>query len=263
MPSENSFSGGVLVISVDLELPLGHCGVVEERLLDETTGKLLALCDKYRMSATWGVADPVHSAATDRVRAASVAHEIAVLGDATWVGSQAGRARFAGELSRRVLKARAAGLPISTLIPAEVVLDDHLDLVVKNGITAVRGVVDHGGRSRRTAQPHALHFGLWEFPGSLRLPGDSRWLYGGGRGIWARRGLRRAAKGRRVFHLVVDAPRLGSSGTTAVSTLERVLQYADRLRSAERLLVATLAEVSGRLSQTRHTRPSRSILRAG
>lgn len=256
-----ALSRGLVVFSVDLELPMDQLRVEQGRALDGTTQRLIDLFRQFDIPATWAVADPVHSAATERILAASENHELAVRGDSTWVGSKAGRARFARELSRRVLRARAAGLSATTLIPGEAALDDHLDLIVKHGITAVRGMIDHAGTARETAQPHALHFGLWEIPGSLSLPGESRWFAGGGRRLRVRRGIDRAITAKKLFQVVINAPRL-SANPKAIRVVERTLHYARKMRDEQFLDVATLADVAARLSNTKPSSPTRSILRA-
>lgn len=262
MASVECSAQGILVVSIDLEPPAIRRSVRPANGLDATTRRLIELFRCYELPATWAVADPVHSAATERLVTLGVRHEIAVMGDSTWVGRQAGRGRFAQELARRVLKARAAGLAISTLVPSGVLLDDHLDLLVKHEISAVRGLVDQAGRSSAAAQPSLLHYGLWELPGSLLLPGESRWWPGKGRGLRARRGIDRAASQAKVFHLVVSVPGLEESGRTALSTLERVIRHAARRRDADQLQNLTLAELAGQLCQTTKSEPSRSVLRA-
>ena len=140
--------GGSLVISIDLELaPRQRMRLDDQRRLASTTDSLIEALRDCRLAATWAVADPAVSAATEVIRAAAEnnnaendnAHDIAVLGDHTWIGPQAGRTRFARELSRRVLRAQVAGIGVSTLGVRDAVLSDHLDLLVQHGIPAVRG----------------------------------------------------------------------------------------------------------------------------
>src|SRR5262245_37156677 len=93
--------GGTLAISINLELEIGEQARMGGQGLEAVTLKLVELFDRYQIPATWGVADPAVSAATEVIAGASADHEIALLGESTWVGSTAGRTRFARELERR------------------------------------------------------------------------------------------------------------------------------------------------------------------
>ena len=143
-----------LTISVDLEYDVGQAApLAGQRALEELTGRLLALFGRFEMPATWAVADPAISAARGRV-AAHACHELALLGDPSWVGREAGRARFARELERRTKRARNEGLPIHTLVLKTVLPIDHCDLVIKEGIVAARHAsAVHMAGSPRRLQP--------------------------------------------------------------------------------------------------------------
>ncbi len=261
-----------LVVTVDLEPGSVHTTLEQARRLDETTDWLIKTFGRLGLSATWAVADPAHSAATERLMAAELGHELAVLGDSSWAGREAGRGRFAHELARRVLGSRAAGIPVTSLVPRDVEIGDHLDLLVKHDMTAVRGPIHSTGRrltgrQRTPAQPRTLHFGLWEIPGSVRLPDHGAWLAGLGlAGVMARRSIRRCAHQRHVFHLpvfhlVVDAWRLAAGRERDRRVLERTLSVARQAQEQHALRLSTLAEVAARLSHVPRVDPARSILR--
>lgn len=254
---------GTLVVTVDLEPVLRRASLEPMRRLDETTDWLIKTFGRLGIPATWAVADPAHSAATGRLLAAGVGHELAVLGDASWMGREAGRGRFAKELARRVLGSRAAGISVTSLVPRDVEIGDHVDLLVKYGVTAVRGGFESTGRGRR-GQPRSLHFGLWEVPSSMQLPGRSAWSFGvtALSGVVARRGIRRSGHRRRVFHLVVNAWRLATSSGRERQVLERTLCVARQARDQHTLRLDTLADVAARLSCVPRVAPARSILRS-
>lgn len=261
-----------LIVTVDLETAdvepgSNHTTLEQARRLDETTDWLIRTFGRLGIAATWAVADPAHSAATERLLAAELGHELAVLGDSSWAGREAGRGRFARELARRVLGSRAAGIPVTSLVPRDIELGDHLDLLVKHGVTAVRGPVQSRVLRRKPAQPRTLHFGLWEMPGSVRLPDRGTWLAGAGlagmgSGITARRGIRRSAHYRHVFHLVVDAWRLAAGSQRDRRVLERTLTVARQVQERHALQLSTLSDVAARLSHVPRVVPARSILRS-
>ncbi len=171
---------GLLAISIDIELDAQHSGTRDQLALDRVAGRLLEMLTRSGLPATWAVADPAESAATEKLTAAG-GHEIAVLGDAAWVGASAGRSRFGRELDRRLRHARSAGIAVSTLALRNVHLDAHLNLVVANGITAVRGPESAARGRHEFNQPQSLYAGLWLMWPSIVLPGEMRWWPGGGR----------------------------------------------------------------------------------
>lgn len=251
----------VLSVSIDLELDAQHCRPQQQQSLDRVATQLVDLLGKYQVPATWAVADPALSAATEKLVGAAAGHEIAVLGDAAWVGQNAGRVRFGRELHRRVTRAREIGLPVTTLALRKANLDAHLDLVVKNGITVVRGAEPLSRRTNSVHQPQSLYSGLWFMGPSLALPGSSRWLPGGGRIHAATRGLAHAAACREVFHLLINGLALTERSWLALHGVERVIRRAVKLRAAGQLDIATLSDTGTRLSSLRQTAPARSILR--
>lgn len=251
----------ILSVSVDLELDAQHCRPQQQRSLDRVATQLVDLLSKHQVPATWAVADPALSAATEKLVGAAGGHEVAILGDAAWVGANAGRVRFGRELQRRVTRAREMGLPVTTLALRNATLHAHLDLVVKNGITVVRGAEAKGRRTNSVHQPQSLYSGLWFMSPSLVLPGNSRWIPGGGRIGAAKRGLEHAAARREVYHLLINGLALTERSWLALRGLEAVVRRAEKLRAGGRLEIVTLADAAMRLSNLRQAAPARSILR--
>jgi hypothetical protein len=107
---------GSLTLSIDWELEIGRGSAAQLRWVDELTPELVALLDSLGMPATWGVADPARSAATEAILASTQPHELAILGDRNWLGWGAGGSRATRELTRRVLGAAARQIPIHSLV---------------------------------------------------------------------------------------------------------------------------------------------------
>ena len=258
---ENATPNGRLVVTVDLEPTdvVTRTGVVHG--IHEAAERTVKLFEHLRVPATWAVAEPASSTSAADLTSTDDSHEIALLGEPNWVGQKADRATFSRELARRLAAASANGMRVTSLVPHGVLVDDHLDLMVTNGMTAVRGVVDSAGISRRPAKPHPLYFGLWELPGSLRLPGNSSLVPGGGRGWHACKMLNQAVDRGELIHLVVDLPQMADRGRMAERTLARVIRFAARLRDDGRLQIGTLAETASILSDATQSIPQRSILR--
>src|SRR2546423_13638418 len=124
---------GMLVLSIDLELEPDRHDRQVERQLDLVRSELIALTEAAAIPATWAVADPMLSAATESILAAQCGHEIAVLGDQAWLGPGCGHDRLARELTRRFTIPRKAGIPVSTLALRNVEHVGDLDLLLKHG----------------------------------------------------------------------------------------------------------------------------------
>jgi hypothetical protein len=250
---------GHLLVSVHLDpVADGHV-VASEQELAKLNRQLIDLMDAQSLPVTWAVCDPAYSAATPWVLRSPVNHELAILGDATWLGPTAGRTRFARELARRVSLARAAGIDVKALVPRVASIERHIDLVVKQRITAISGVeLPHDSRPRSTA-PRALHYGVWELPVSRSLPASHQWS------LWSRwatwRQIRRAASAADTYHLAIDAANLLSDRGRGVTTLARLVRRIADLRNRGFLQVETLGSASARLSNVPALSPHRSILR--
>ena len=251
--------GALLTVSIDLELDIEQQAQGRDGELETVTTQLRELLRRADIGATWAVADPALSAATQQILAAGMDHEIAVLGDRSWVGHGAGRARFARELTRRVLSARAAGLPVTTLALRHAELDEHLDLLVKTGISVVRGCTPASGATRPTRSSWLRH-GVWEAAATMSFPTPRRWFRFVDR--WtANRALRSAVRERGSIHLVVDAARLVDSDGAGLRTIEMVLQCASRLRDRGDLHIAPLRDLPSFHQPETTTTRLHSILR--
>jgi hypothetical protein len=251
----------VLTVSIDLELAGNRLAAAERRAIESAADRIAELLLRHGIAATWVVADPAESASIGRLVASPAGHEVALWGDASWAGKTAGRLHFGRELARHLAAAREQGAAVSTLAVSEVHLEQHFDLVVKHGLTAVRHERPTSSRAA-TARPDALRHGLWSFPVTCRLPGASRWLPGGGGGRAIVGLIDRAIGEHELVHVTVDARTLAERGPAAERVLDKVLSCAVQRQSVGALRVSTIAGAVAALTGQYQTRPSRSILRA-
>jgi hypothetical protein len=249
---------GHFLMSVHLDPVAGGHRLEHGQELSRLTQQLIELANALSLPITWAVSDPAYSAATPLILRSDVEHELAILGDANWLGPTAGRTRFARELARRVSHARNAGFPMTTLVPRVASVERHIDLVVKQRIAAVAGVeTSPSGRNVRT--PRVLHYGVWELPLCGILPTSTRWTLLNGWSVW--RGIRRAAFEATMYHLVIDVPALLKDGPRAYRTVSRVLRQVTCLRKRGLLRVETLGMTAARLASVPAVSPQCSILR--
>jgi len=247
-----------LSISVDLEPDHVGASVTEQHALDEVSQSLVELFARHRLPATWSVADPAVSAIRSRLESPRIGHELAILGDARWVGSAAGRSRFGRELVRRVTHARSEGIDVTCLALREELPLEHADLAIKEGIVAIRQPL----ASTSPGAIQKVRFGLWGFGAHAALPGSSRWLPGGGGLRSAKLAIDRAIADHSQAHVAIDAARLAERGDSSIRVVERVLAHAARRRDASLIQVLTLGTIVRRLAGDNVAQqPSRSILR--
>jgi hypothetical protein len=241
-------ASGVLTISIDWS---ADAAVLDEQLTD--------LFESLELPATMAVADPATSG-FERFSSSPMKHEMAILGNASWMGRDVPPSRFARELARRIESGRAAGHSISTLVVNSPALD-HAGLAARHGITAVRHVRTERPTASRGLRSRALQFGLWSFPVTITLPGASRLWPGGGGGRSARAEIDQTMALGGLAQLVIEAPSMAAK-SSSYRVLERVLQYAVGLRGQGRLEVLTISAMAARLSSQRQGQPSRSILQS-
>jgi hypothetical protein len=250
---------GHVNITVQLDSIAGGRNLEQHQNMASVTRQLIAIMETARIPATWAVSDPAHSAATSLILKSAVDHELAILGDANWVGPTAGRTRFARELVRRVTQARAAGLNVSTLVPGAASIESHIDLVVKHQITAVAGL-NEPVASRKFTEPRALHYGVWEVPATTALPLPGTWFSSGKWSLW--RSIRRTAKEAGLFHLLIDAAAIAALGRREESINNWLVRRISTLRDRGLVRVETLRTTAARLSDVPAVSPQRSILRS-
>lgn len=230
------------------------------RGLAHVTEQLFDMLNRHQLPATWAVGDPSQSAAAGLVAASDTEHDLALLGDRYWIGKTAGRTRFARELARRVSQARTAGIEVVTLLPRVAPVAEHVDLVVKQGIRAVVAIAGATAKRTNATGPRTLHYGVWEFAATERLPLRSSWLPGSG---WKLSGkIRRAALDASTIHVVMDASAVEEAGRSAINTIERLLRQVAKLQDRGLVQVETLKAAAVRLSDLPVVTPQRSILRS-
>lgn len=250
---------GHLNVTVQLDSTTGGRNIEQHQNVASVAKQLIATLETERVPATWAVSDPAHSAATSLILNSAVEHEFAILGDSNWVGPTAGRTRFARELVRRVTQSRAAGIDVATLVPGVASIESHIDLVVKQEITAVAGLTNPMTR-HEGIEPHALHYGVWELPVTATLPLPASWFGSAKRSLW--RNVHRTAKEAGSFHILIDAAAIAASGQSGQSVVAWLAKRISDLRDRGMLRVETLRATAARLSDVPAVSPQRSILRS-
>ncbi|HEV3417274.1 MAG TPA: hypothetical protein VG056_10685 [Pirellulales bacterium] len=209
--------------------------------------------------------EPASSQAVGWAVEADCGHEAALLVGADWSGQANGRSRFAAEFLRRKQRAKHAGVPLSTLATGGDLPREHFELLVRQGITAIRasrGSEISGQRGRPPAPGiSSLRYGLWQVPADMRLSGGG-WLSGTIAALRICRAIDRRIAAGIAGHLAIDAPALAARSNGKLSALKTVLRHIERRQREGTLQVGTIAATVGRLAPARTGRSAQSILRA-
>lgn len=250
------FHVGHINITVQLDSTAENHNVERHQELASVARQLIDTMNAERLPATWAVSDPAHSAATSSIIKSSVEHELAILGGSNWVGPTAGRTRFARELVRRITQARCAGLQVTTFVPAIASIEGQIDLVVKQQITALAGLVDAVDRA---TEPRALHYQVWEIPVTAKLPLKPSWFGSAKRSLM--RSIERTASEAGSFHLLIDAAQIATEGRDGEPVVTWLMNRIATLRNRGLVQIETLHATAARLSDVPSSSPQRSILR--
>lgn len=243
---------GKVVLSVDLPSESATRG----RPQDSLASTLFQMVESRRLPATWVPREPRQCSLYEKLAAAPARHDMALAGDATWIGKAAGRTRFARELAARVEAVRSAHVNVSAIALHDVELDDHLDLLVKHRVGMIRGQL-RGGTS---LQPQSVRFGVWYSPISVVLPKPADWSWFGQN--WSlRQTVRRAIRAEGVAHLVVDATQMAGN-SAALGELDLALAHLQRQRDKGVLAVLSLSGLAASLVRRPAAKKATSILKA-
>ncbi|HZL88942.1 MAG TPA: hypothetical protein VFB96_11255 [Pirellulaceae bacterium] len=247
---------GIVVLSIELELAIDRPSADRQQRLDHLTGELLDLLQQHRLPATWAVADPARSAASPSLLAGDVRHEIAVLGERSWIGRGAGRMRIERELSRRFGAARQAGMQVSTLVLRNVSQPVDLDLLLAYDIAAVSFPACHHAPTGPSAGTH--RFGVWHAPLAWRLPLAPCWWQPAAWKV-ARR-LREVAGNRGLLHVAIDGDALVECEDDGLAQARTIVGQVARMRDEGRILVRTLQDLAFENLALRSAQPAKSLL---
>ncbi len=118
--------GAVLSLSVDLESATG-AAAPDRETTGATVERLAGMLEAAGVAAVWATGDPVGSRLVRLVRDTCSSHEIALLAERSVAG-----------FVRRLAQARAAGIPVTTLVAGDDALIPSGELLTKHCISAVR-----------------------------------------------------------------------------------------------------------------------------
>lgn len=256
---DNPRRSPALVLSIDWD-PRSEKSFTRRQRDQQWAGKLVQMLQRYQLAATWALPRPGHGLVTGLLQTGSTAQEIALLADRSWAHHGVSRRQFAETLEKRLESAERQGVRIRSLALPNCQSASHLDLIVKQEMTALRAGDQRNGR-KANGQPHALRFGLWNIPASGSFPNLQHWLWGAGSYAKTQQGIRRSMQLGLTTHLVIDGERLEETASADLRSLEKILRHASDAQGRGTLRVETMSQLVSRKMQPRRSEPAQSILR--
>ncbi len=247
---------GCVSISIDVkrhEKSLVTGVVATESLLTQ----LLKRFDDFQMPATWALADPVTMWEVAQI-AATAQQEISMLADGSlFSNSQRPRFDFMQSIIRPLQMAADLQRPISTMSMSEPWQPQHVDLLIKTGVTMVRSPRRFSS-VQGSGDLQTVCYGLTHVGVTATVSGGS-WLTARA----ATRAIHEAATSGGFCHLRIDLASITRSDSSAVlQTVDRLLAQLDGLHISGRIAIENLGQIAARLQRKRNSAPARSILRA-
>jgi hypothetical protein len=262
-------SSSVLVLSIDVDARVGAFDHQGRRDVEAAAATLAACVSELKLAATWAFTDLADGRLAKQLLTIP-RQQLGILGAGDWTGPAVARQRVAMALARHRQQFEAIGCLPASLVLERSAPTEQLDLLVKQGITAVRPAVEapavagkgwltvlsrwmSSRRTRPNAAPRALRWGVWEMGVSLMLPEA---------GVrHARRTIDLAIAAGRIEHLVVDVADCVYATGSRSGGVERILKHLAQRRDAGLVESLNMAELAARLTFSRESHPARSILR--
>lgn len=263
--ARNSTPPSTLVISVDVELSrvacvdsdqAQHVSLIDHRSRVESLQQLLQAFDQAQVPATWGFSDPARSHFIPALVNGTSRHEVALLGDMSWISPEAGRRSLCQQLVQRISKAQEAGVELSTLALYDGQLSADYDLLAKQQISMVRYSRTKSQSRKQASRRRSLRYGLWEAPAAVSLSPTSLL---GGRLI--ARLMRRMARQGGVGHLLLDLTGEKDLTTRGLKLVNRTLHAISKYQRSAQLQICTLSDLALQWQPSQQGATARSLLR--
>ena len=267
--ARNSTPPASLVISVDVELSrvacvdsdqAQHVSLVDHRSRVESLQQLLQVFDQAQVPVTWGFSDPARSQFIPALVNGTGRHEVALLGDMSWISPEAGRRGLCQQLVQRISMAQQAGVELSTLALYDGQLSADYDLLAKQQISMVRHPRSKSQSRKQASRRRSLRYGLWEAPAALSLsPTSLPVCRPPGRMI--NRLMRRMVRHGGVGHLLLDLTGEQDVTTRGLKLVNRILQAISKYQRSTQLQICTLRDLASQWQPSQQSVTARSLLK--
>ena len=256
-----------LIISLDTELQWGNILYLNsekakilrdnERIGVESIYRIMALLEKYRVSATWAIVGRLfkdQSEMVERIRSSSVRQEIGYHSFSHLIIPNCTRVVAEEQIRRGVNLATDLGINLKSFVFPENKVG-HIDLLKKYGFSIYRGVNLNGRNANKALPMRAYNFilsrvlppdikpswkdGIWELPSSMPFY-DPNFRFT--LGLRAKFGIKQTIRLNGIFHINLH-PEDILIDPTLTTTLEDVLNFAAKERDIHELKIITMGQL--------------------
>jgi len=267
--ARNSTPPSILVVSVDVELTrmnaaeatqLDSISLVDHRSRIASLQQLVQMFQQAEVPATWGFSNPVNSQVVPELVGETGMHEVALLGDASWISLEKGRRGFCQQLVQRLADARQAGCELSTLALYDGAVQEDFDLLAKHQISMVRQVRKRQRTGKDSPRHRTLRYGLWEAPQATMVSPLTKGWIGQSKRI-VNKVIRRTIRQGGMGHLALDMTAGQYDSARGRKFVAQVLETLNQHRRSDQLEVCTLRDVAARWQPAQQHVTARSLLR--
>ncbi len=253
---------GYFQFCVDLGLTADQTAISQHRELCEMTQQLLSLFDEHQIPVTWASPLSMVAHVVEMMQISKTPHELAILGDASWLEDGQRRAVVIESIEDFVELARQNHQVVNSIVLRDSRGTMHHEIFAKHGLSIVRTPVEDGVATHASRDPVTSRNGCWNVAANAVFPSAGALLGRFDIGFRAKQILRRSLKRKAAEHLSISAAAMVAQ-PKSVQALTRIVQHVVRLSNAKSIQCETLrqAVVRWQPAQAVNSKSQHSVLR--
>lgn len=256
----NSSRAGYFQFCVDLGLPANQTALAQHREMNLLVEQIAGTFARHNVTATWATTQSVNSPAANIIQAADDRHEIALLGDNSWLSSSIRREEIINHFTENMRHAAEVGKPLKTLVLRDPAPESLYVIFKKRGIDNLRTVSTQGFSRHSQRDPGLRINGMWVTEATGVFPACGRVLGRFDIGYRGKQILNRSRSKGATEHLSIVAAEMMANPTASLRALDRILNYAAKFAAQGSVCLETMDQTTNRW-EPRNAKPQRSVLR--
>lgn len=245
---------------IDTGLPAHQTALAQHREMNLLIEQLAGTFARHDVVATWAMTQSVNSPLAEIIHSADERHELALLGDNSWLSESIRREEVIHHFSENMRHAADVGKPINTLVLRDEASETLFPVFKKRGINTLRPVVPTEFSRASQREPAQRNNDMWVSASTAVFPARGRFLGRMDVGFRGKQILNRARQKKTTEQLTIVAARMMENPTATLRSMDRILRFAAKFAKHGTLNVETIRQASHRWSPVRNA-PQRSVLR--
>lgn len=256
----NSSRAGHFQFCVDLGLPADQTALAQHREMNLLIEQIAGTFARHNVTATWATTQSVNSPAANIIRSADDRHEIALLGDKSWLSATIRREEIIHHFTENMQHAQEVGNPIRTLVLRDAAPESLYVIFKKRGIDNLRPMPLQEFTRQSQRDPGLKINGMWVTHATGVFPACGRVLGRFDIGCRGKQILNRSRSKSMTEHLSIVASKMMVNPTAALRALDRIVRYAAKFEEQGSVRLETMDQTTTRWEPQRSI-PQRSVLR--